>query len=137
MQGTALCRCYLGQVLSLSPGCTSIHRTGLNCRLVLRAPGSGLRAPCSTSHLLLPPGQTLLSQDVSLPKPVPTPHAETGWDLGLFAVGLQACTYLDTPLLEQQNTKYLYGTKNNCMHEQLGQILDKRYKETKTPSSYF
>ena len=31
-------------------------------------------------------------------------------------------------------TKYkLYGTKINCMHVQLGQILDKRYKETKTP----
>ena len=52
---------------------------------------------------------------------------ETGWDLGLFAAVLQ-CLYLDKHLLEQQNTKKLYGTKNNCMHVQLGQILDQRYR---------
>ena len=44
---------------------------------------------------------------------------------------LQCCLHLDTPLLEQQNTKKLYGTKNNCLHAQLRQILDKKYKETK------
>ena len=39
--------------------------------------------------------------------------------------------HLDTPLLEQQNTKELYGTKHNRMHVQLGQILDP--KDTKRP----
>ena len=39
---------------------------------------------------------------------------------------LLQCLHLDTPLLEQQDTKKLYGTKNNCVHVQLGQILDKR-----------
>ena len=39
------------------------------------------------------------------------------------------CLHLDTPLLELQNTEKLYGTKNNCVHAQLGQILDP--KDTK------
>lgn len=30
----------------------------------------------------------------------------------------------------------LYGTKNHCIHEQLGQILDKRY-ENKQPNCHF
>ena len=47
------------------------------------------------------------------------------------------CLHLDTPLLEQQNTKKLYGTKINYVHVQLGQILDKRFKETKKPSCQF
>ena len=59
-------------------------------------------------------------------------------DPGPFAAVLQ-CLLLDTPLLQQQNTNKLYGTKSSCVHVQLGQILDKRYKETKkwetTPSS--
>ena len=57
-------------------------------------------------------------------------RVETSWDLGPFAA------VLDTPLLKQQNTKKLYGTKNNCVHAQLGQILDpKRYKRPKNPTS--
>ena len=48
---------------------------------------------------------------------------ETGWDPRL------QCLYLDTPLLQQQHTKQLYGAKNNCVHAQLGQILDP--KDTK------
>ena len=48
------------------------------------------------------------------------------------------CLHLDTPLLEQPNTKKPYGAKNNCMHVQLGQIVDERYKETKkTPTATF
>ena len=46
---------------------------------------------------------------------------ETGWDLGPFAgnwAPLLQCLHLDTLLFEQQNTKKLYGTKNNCMHAQ-------------------
>ena len=35
---------------------------------------------------------------------------------------LLQCLYLDTPLLQQQNTKKLHGTKNNCVHVPLGQI---------------
>ena len=62
---------------------------------------------------------------------------ETGWDLGPFAAALQ-CLHLDTPLLEQQNTKKLPGTKNNCMHAQLGQILDpKDTKRPKKPNCHF
>ena len=39
---------------------------------------------------------------------------------------------------QSQNTKKMYGTKNNCFHVQLGQILDKRYKKTKkTPTATF
>ena len=63
-------------------------------------------------------------------------QSETGWDLGPFAAVLQ-CFHLGTPLLQQQNTKKLSGTKNNCVHAQLGQILDKRYKETKKPNCHF
>ena len=37
---------------------------------------------------------------------------EMGWDLELFAAGLQ-CLQLDTPLLEQHDTKKLDVTKNN------------------------
>ena len=54
------------------------------------------------------------------------------WDLGPFASVLQNL-HLDKPLLEQQNTKKLYWTKNNNLHAQLGQILDT--KETKKPKS--
>ena len=53
---------------------------------------------------------------------------ETGWDLGPLAT---------QPLVEQQNTKKLYETKINCMHAQLGQILDKGYKETKKYNCHF
>ena len=49
-----------------------------------------------------------------------------------FAAVLQ-CLHLDTPLVKQQNTKKLYGTKNNYVHAQLGQILDP--KCTKRPKS--
>ena len=48
---------------------------------------------------------------------------ETGWDPRL------QCLHLDTPLLQQQHTKQLYGAKNSCVHAQLGQILDP--KDTK------
>ena len=45
-------------------------------------------------------------------------------------------SHLDTPLLELQNTKKLYGTKNNCAHVQLGQILEQKIqKRQKEPSA--
>ena len=55
-----------------------------------------------------------------------------GWGLGPFAAMLQSL-HLDTPLLEQQNTKKLYGTTNNCMHAQWGfsNSGPKRYKRDK------
>ena len=60
---------------------------------------------------------------------------ETG--LGPFA-GVLQCLYLDTPLLQQQNTKKLYGTKNNCVHVHLWQILDpKDTKRPKIPTATF
>ena len=37
----------------------------------------------------------------------------------------------DTPLLYLQNTKKLYGIKNNCMREQLEQILDQKIQKKK------
>ena len=59
-----------------------------------------------------------------------TPYRnETDWHLGPFTAVLQHL-HLDIPFLEQQNTKKLYGTQNNFMHVQLGQVQDKRYKET-------
>ena len=39
--------------------------------------------------------------------------------------------HLDTPLLQQWNTKKFQGTKTNYVHVQLGQITDKRYKKAK------
>ena len=61
----------------------------------------------------------------------------TGWGPGPFAAVLQSL-YLDTPLLEQWYTKKLYGTKNNSMHAQLGQILDpKDTKRSKNPTGHF
>ena len=47
---------------------------------------------------------------------------------------LLQCVHLDKHLFQQQNTKKLYGTKNNCMRVQLGQIMDKRYKKTQKPN---
>ena len=57
-----------------------------------------------------------------------------GWD------PLLQCLYLDAPLLQQQNTKKLYGTKNNCAcalgANSLEQILDaKGTKRPKTSAS--
>ena len=36
-----------------------------------------------------------------------------------------------SPVLKQQNTKNLDGTKNNHVYVRLGQILDKSYKKTR------
>ena len=54
----------------------------------------------------------------------------TGWDLGPSDAVLQ-CLHLNAPLHEPQNRKKLEGTKSNCVHVQLGQILNKRYKKNK------
>ena len=62
------------------------------------------------------------------------PGLETGWDLGPFAAVLQ-CWHLDTPLLKLQNTKKLYGTKNNGVHVHLGQILDQKIRKTQETST--
>ena len=47
------------------------------------------------------------------------------------------CLHRDTLLLQQQNTKKQYRTKNNCTRVQLGQVLDKRHKETQRPHCHF
>ena len=76
------------------------------------------------------------------PEPVRTPKQESKKD-SEFPVNLRLlllrkagtwdpspqCLQLDKLLLQQQNTKKLFGTKNNCVHEQLEQILDT--KDTK------
>ena len=36
------------------------------------------------------------------------------------------CLHLDKRLLKQPDAKKLHGTKNNCVHAQLGQILGKK-----------
>ena len=91
----------------------------------------------------------LLTTALPLPHPLPTSncHRLCALNKSLSSKGLSPCEtawdplpqglYLDIPLLEQQNTKKLYGTKNNCMHAQLRQILDKRHKETKKPNCFF
>ena len=48
---------------------------------------------------------------------------------------LLQCLYGDTPLL--QTAKKRYGTKNDCMHAQLRQMLNERYKEVGKPNCYF
>ena len=55
------------------------------------------------------------------------------WALGSWAQGL----HLDTLLPKKQNAKEIVGTKNNCRHVQLGQTLDKRYKETRKATCHF
>ena len=57
--------------------------------------------------------------------------AERVWDLDC----LLQCLNLGMHLPEQQNTRKLYGTKNDCMHAQLGQILNKRYRDQKNVST--
>ena len=52
------------------------------------------------------------------------------WDPRPFAAELQSL-HLDTPLLEQQNRKKLYGTKNNCKHAHLGKIWTNAIKRPK------
>ena len=61
-------------------------------------------------------------------------RSESETDLGPGVLHCSAAmSNLDIPLLKQQNTKKLHGTKNNCMHAQLGQILDPR--DTKRPNN--
>ena len=65
-----------------------------------------------------------------------TGPSERGWDLGPFAAALQCLS--NKPLLEQQNAKKLYGTKNNCMHAQLGQNYGKKIqRDQKNPNCHF
>ena len=56
------------------------------------------------------------------------------WNLGPFAAELTP----GTPFLELQHTKKLYGTKNNCVHAQLGQNLHQKIqKGPKKPNCHF
>ena len=48
-----------------------------------------------------------------------------------------AMLHLATPLLEQQNTKKLYGTKNICVREKLGRFWTKDTKKPKKPHCHF
>ena len=50
---------------------------------------------------------------------------------------LLQCLHLDKCLLKKQNTKKLYETKNNCMHVQLGQILDNNIQRDQKPNCDF
>ena len=61
---------------------------------------------------------------------------EIGWDLGPFAAVLQ-CLGLDIPLLKQQNTKKLYGTKNNCVHAAVGTNSGQKIHRDQKPNCHF
>ena len=81
-------------------------------------------------------------QPTRLPCPWDSPGKNTSpntWETG-FEPGTLCCSTailaLDTLVLEQQNTKKLYGTKSNRTHTQLGQILAKD-TETKKPTATF
>ena len=46
------------------------------------------------------------------------------------------CLHQHKRLLQQQNTKKLNGTKNNCVHGRLGQIMDNKIqKDPKNPTA--
>ena len=57
----------------------------------------------------------------------------THWDR--LGPGTQArlgqCLHLHKHFFQQQNTKKLYGTKNNSVHAQLGQVMDNKQKDLK------
>lgn len=55
---------------------------------------------------------------------------------GPFAAVLQFL-HLDKCLLEHQNAKKLYGTKNNCMLVQLGANSGPEYQRPKKPALHF
>lgn len=55
---------------------------------------------------------------------------------GTGDLGCSACIWTKASS-KQQNTKKLEGTKNNCVHVQLGKIRNKRYQESKKPNSHF
>ena len=48
---------------------------------------------------------------------------------------LLECLLLSKHLLEQQHTKKLQGTKNNCMHVQLGQITNDKIQKGHKPTA--
>ena len=67
------------------------------------------------------------------------PPLEWYWDRlgpGTWDPLLQ-CLHLDKRLLEQQNTKKLYGTKNSCVHVHLGQIMDNKIQKDQKPNCHF
>ena len=85
--------------------------------------------PPRDPNMLFFPTLHLISKEPSKQFPVPGRQA---WD------PLPQCFHLDTTLLQQQNTKKVYGTKNEYVHEQLGQILDpKDTKRPKNPTATF
>ena len=59
------------------------------------------------------------------------------WDRPRTWDSLLQCLHLDTALLKLQNTKKLFGVKNNNIRGQWGQIPNKRHKETKRPNCQF
>ena len=50
---------------------------------------------------------------------------------------LLQCLHLNRCLLEPQNTKKLWGTKNNHMHGQLEQIMDNKIQKDQNLNCYF
>ena len=48
---------------------------------------------------------------------------------GTWTPLLQCCKACTWTHLKQQNKKKLYGSKDNCVHVQLGQMLKKRHSD--------
>ena len=60
---------------------------------------------------------------------------QTGtWDLGSFVAVLHPG---QTDASSSKKKYKLYGTKNSCLHVQLGQIMDKSMKKDQKPSCHF
>ena len=68
--------------------------------------------------------------------PLPAFLSGTGWELGPSAAVPQ-WLHLNTPLLEQQNTKKDCMRLKMTVKVRLGQLLDKSYRETKIPNCHF
>ena len=59
------------------------------------------------------------------------------WDLG---PGILCCSLAPRPdrcLFQLKKTHKLYGTKNSCVHVQLGQIMDKSIQKDQKPNCHF
>ena len=55
----------------------------------------------------------------------------------LRQAGTLCCSACTWTILEQQNTKKLWGTKNRCVHAQLGQIMDNKIQKDQKPNCHF
>ena len=63
---------------------------------------------------------------------------QTGtWDLGSFVAVLHPGQTDASPSKKKKKKHKLYGSKNSCLHVQLGQIMDKSIKKDQKPNCHF